>query len=150
MKKYIFHTLPLLILTVASHALQAQTQTPTSSKTTAAQLRSNNTRLTTYNSSTGGNSFTTSITNNITVPLGLSAAQQISMNTALYNFFNAKGAFSKLRWSDQASYQQQTNTLVQKLIGQLGAFLSPDQVAKFTAMKPASAQTRDPMTIVFY
>jgi hypothetical protein len=39
---------------------------------------------------------------------------------------------------------------VQKLVGQLGTFLSSGQVDQFVAMKPASRRTRDPLAMVFY
>lgn len=147
MKKYISHSLFLLAFSIGGYALQAQTsQTPTTIPTPA-QLRSSPAA---YNSTTGGSSFTTGLTNHMAVPLGLTATQQKSMNSALYNFFNEKGGLTKLRWSDKIAYQQQTNSLVQKLVGQLGAFLSPDQVNKFVAMKPASSVTRDPMATIFY
>ncbi len=117
---------------------------------TAAQLKSGMQARTAYDPSTGGNEFTTRIVNHLAVPLSLTATQQKSMNTALYNFFNEKGGFTKLRWSDKVAYQQQTNSLVQQFITQLGAFLTADQVSKFVAMKPASRTTSNPMVPIFY
>src|ERR1700733_1416105 len=136
MKKYIFYSLFFLAFAMTG---RAQTAAQTNSTVTAAQLKSAAQERLAYNSSTGGSVFTTAIVNRVAVPLSLTATQQKSMNNALYNYFNQKGSLTKLKWSDNAAYQQQANTLLQQFIGQLGAFLSPDQVSKFVAMRPASA-----------
>lgn len=145
MKKYIFF--PILFLAFAMTGYAQKSYVPIA---TAAQLKSGLQTRAAYDPSTGGNVFTTSLVGKLVTPLSLTATQQKSMNTALFNFFTQKNGFSKLRWSDQTAYQQQTNSLVQTLIGQLGAFLSPDQVSKFVAMKPASPRTQDPLVPVFY
>jgi hypothetical protein len=150
MKKYIFHSICFLTLFLTGHMLIAQTSQTIrpNAAINPAQLKSS--PLSAYSSITGGNGFTTNITNRVATPLSLTAAQQKSMNTALYNFFNQKGGLNKLKWTDPASYQQQANTLLQTFIGQLGAFLSPDQVSKFVAMKPAGNRSNDPLVSVFY
>jgi hypothetical protein len=145
MKKYISLFCFALGLALAGHAQQSPNST-----VTAASLKSAAQARMAYNSTTGGNEFTTSLVMRVNPALALTAAQQKSLNTAFYNFFNEKGSFSKLKWSDQASYTQQVNTLVQKLITQLGTFLSSDQVNKFVAMKPASPRTSDPLVSIFY
>ncbi len=149
MKKYIVFPLAALALSFAGPRLQAQTSSAqTNSPVNIAQLKAS--PLVTYNPNTGGNGFTTGIVTRVATPLALTATQQKSMNTALYNFFNQKGSLNKLKWSDPTSYQQQNAAMVQTLTGQLGAFLSPDQVSKFVAMKPASNRSNDPLVTVFY
>jgi hypothetical protein len=103
-----------------------------------------------FNSATGGNIVTVNITNRVALPLSLTADQKKSFNTALYNFFGAKNGFAKLKWSNQASYQQQLNSLIQQFTSQLGTFLSSDQVDKFVSMRPPSPHTNNMLVMVFY
>jgi hypothetical protein len=146
MKKYIFYLFSFLVLSAAGYGQQSQTGSPAA----PAQFKSAAQVKLAYNSTTGGNVFTTGIVNRIATPLALTASQQKSANTALYNFFVEKNGLNKLKFSDPASYQQQNDALVQKLVGQLGTFLSSGQVDQFVAMKPASRRTRDPLAMVFY
>jgi hypothetical protein len=146
MKKYISLLSVSLTLAFASQAQQSQTNGTVTAQSLKLQAQ---TRMA-YNSTTGGNEFTTSLVTRVNPALNMTAPQQKSMNMALYNFFNQKGALAKLKWSDHAAYVQQVNSLLQTFIGQLGNFLSTDQVNKFVAMKPATAQTRDPLVSVFY
>jgi predicted outer membrane protein len=146
MTKYFLFAALLLLVFLEGHAQQPN---QTNSQT-AAQIKAATQAQSAFNSKTGGNMLTTGITSRIAQPLSLSVDQKRSFNTALFNFFNDKNGFAKLKWSDRTSYQQQLNTLIQKLTGQLEAFLSPDQVNKFVSMRPASPRTNDPLIMVFY
>ena len=146
MKKYISLLSVIVMLALAGQAQQSQTHAPVTAEDLKLQAQ---TRMA-YNSTTGGNEFTTNLVNHVSPALNLTTPQQKSMNMALFNYFNQKGALTKLKWSDHAAYMQQVNTLLQTFIGQLGNFLSGDQVNKFVAMKPATAQTKDPLVSVFY
>lgn len=146
MKKYFSFSVLLLLMLMKGHAQQ----TNQVNSAAQAQLRAVPQAQASYNATTGGNVLTTSITNRVAPPLGLTTDQKKSFNTALFNFFGEKNNLVKLKWSNPTSYQQQLNTLIQKLSGQLGTFLSDDQVNKFVAMKPPTAQTRDPLILVFY
>lgn len=146
MTKYFFFAALLLLVFLEGHAQQ----TNQTNSQTAAQIKSASQAQSAYNSKTGGNMFTTGITNRVTLPLSLTPDQKRSFNSTLYNFFSDKNGFAKLKWSNPASYQQQLNSLIQKLTGQLGAFLSSGQVDKFVSMRPASPRTNDPLIMVFY
>lgn len=159
MKRYRFlrpgSYLPACIFLTASIMIcgrsQAQTsQTQTNWDVKTAQIKSQAQTLTPYNTNTGGNFASTAVVNRVSTPLSLTAGQSKSMNTAIYNFLNSKGALNKLKWSNPSAYRQQLAGLIQQLAENLSAFLSTDQVNQFVAMKPASARTRDPLVMIFY
>jgi hypothetical protein len=152
MKKYIFYLpfFPMLFFAMLLSFKGNAQQALTNSTVTVAQLKSISQATVAYNSNTGGNFITSGITNRVAVPLGLAANQKTAMNTALYNFLNEKGGFTKLRLSNMAAYQQQLNSLVQQFAVTLAGFLSAGQVNQFIAMKPPSRDSRDPLVAVFY
>jgi hypothetical protein len=149
MKKIFSLLLSSLVVCAQVHAQAATTGSLSNNKTITAQMKSGIQSKMAYTSGTG-NILTASITNQLSTPLSLTADQKKAMNDALYNFFTAKGSFLNLRNTDNASYQQQQNDLLAGFMKTLSGFLSANQVAQFTALKPPASGRSGLLAIVFY
>ena len=145
MKKLSLLSAALLLVT---GALVAQVQSQTGATVNSGEIKSALAQKTSYQPGTG-NALTASITGQLTPTLQLTADQQQKMNDALNNYFTAKAPYVQQRRTDPAGYSQHQTALFAQLQTNLSGFLSPGQLARFAAAKPATG-SMNVLKLVYY
>jgi len=145
MKKLFLLSAGLLLLT---GALMAQVRSQTGVTVSSGEIKSALAQKTTYQPG-AGSALTASITGQLTPTLQLNADQQQKMNEALNNYFTAKAPFVQQRRTDPAGYGQHQTVLFAQLQTTLSAFLTPGQLARFAAAKPATS-SMNVLKLVYY